>query len=211
MAESMSDPITHCPWCSVLLPVPGAEKCPSCGAALTAVPDSPAEIKGVTTLDTEAILRARSEVSRPRGNRLLSFITGEIPVDTSTPAAAEAFAPPPEDVRREMLRLQLDAQRADLVAETVALKSDELTRRGIHISELGADEPGADEPGADEPLAGPEAAPPSPEAEPQGVPVAAGEGETALEGAPEGGWPAELTPDAPEPEQEPGPETDRRG
>ena len=130
MAKSMSDPITHCPWCSVLLPAPGAEKCPSCGAALTAVPDSPAEIKGVTTLDTEAILRARSEVSRPRGNRLLSFITGEIPVDTSTPAAAEVFAPPPEDVRREMLRLQMDAQRADLAAETVALKSDELARRG---------------------------------------------------------------------------------
>ena len=144
MAESMSDPITHCPWCSDLLPEPGAEKCPSCGAALTTVPDSPAEIKGVTTLDTEAILRARSELSRPRGNRLLSFITGEIPVDTSTPAAAEVFAPPPEDVRREMLRLQMDAQRADLAAETVALKSDELTRRGIHISELAADEPAAE-------------------------------------------------------------------
>jgi hypothetical protein len=195
MAESMSDPITHCPWCSVLLPAPGAEKCPSCGAALTAVPDSPAEIKGVTTLDTEAILRARSELSRPRGNRLLSFITGEIPVDTSTPAAAEVFAPPPEDVRREMLRLQMDAQRADLVAETVALKSDELTRRGIHISELGGEELGAEEP-----LAEPEAAPPSPEAEPEGAPVAAPEGDTALEAAPERGRPAELTPDAPEPE-----------
>ena len=54
--------MTHCPWCSVLLPEPGVEHCPACGAALTAVPDAPAEIKGVTTLDTEAILRARSEV-----------------------------------------------------------------------------------------------------------------------------------------------------
>jgi nicotinate-nucleotide--dimethylbenzimidazole phosphoribosyltransferase len=194
MAESMSDPITHCPWCSVLLPAPGAETCPSCGAALIAVPNAPAEIKGVTTLDTEAILRARSEVSRPRGNRLLSFITGEIPVDTSTPAAAEVFAPPPEDVRREMRRLQMDAQRADLVAETVALKSDELARLGIHVSELGADEPVA-EPGA---------APPSPEAEPEGEPTAA----VDAEAAPEGGWPAELTPDAVEPAPGRKPETE---
>lgn len=137
----MSDPITHCPWCSALLPAPEVEKCPSCEAALTAVPNSPAEIKGVTTLDTEAILRARSEVSKPRYNRLMSFITGEVPVDNSRPAAAEVFAPPPEDVRREMMRLQMDAQRADLVAETVALKADELARLGIHVSELGGDEP----------------------------------------------------------------------
>ena len=107
----MSDPITHCPWCSVLLPEPGVEHCPACGAALTAVPDSPADIKGVTTLDTEAILRARSEVSKPRDNRLLSFITGEVPVDTTTPASAEVFAPPPEDVRREMLRLEAEARQ----------------------------------------------------------------------------------------------------
>jgi hypothetical protein len=194
MAESMSEPITNCPWCSVLLAAPGAKTCPACGAALTAVPNAPAEIRGVTTLDTEAILRARSSVSQPRGSRLLSFITGEIPVDTSTPAAAEVFAPPPEDVRREMRRLQMDAQRADLVAETVALKSDELTRRGIHISELEGDEA----------VAVPEAAPPSPEAEPGGAPAAA----VDAEAAPEGGWPAELTPDAVEPAPEHEPETE---
>ena len=141
----MSDPMTHCPWCSVLLPEPGVEHCPACGAALTAVPDSPAEIKGVTTLDTEAILRARSEVSKPRYNQLMSLITGEVPVDTTTPAAAEVFAPPPDDVRREMLRLEAEARQADHVAETVALKSDELARLGIHISELGVDEPVAED------------------------------------------------------------------
>ena len=137
----MSDPMTHCPWCSVLLPEPGVEHCPACGAALTAVPDSPAEIKGVTTLDTEAILRARSEVSKPRYGRLMSLITGEVTVDTTTPAAAEVFAPPPEDVRREMLRLEAEARQADHVAEVVALKSDELARLGIHVSELGENEP----------------------------------------------------------------------
>lgn len=181
MADSMSDPMTHCPWCSVALPGPEVETCPSCGAALTAAPGSPTEIKGVTTLDTEAILRARSDVSRPRGNRLLSFITGEIPVDTSTPAEAEVFAPPPEDVRREMRRLELEAQRADLVAETVALKADELARLGIHVSEL----PG------DEPIAGLETHP------------SAAEPATGAPAAPDGSRSAEPTPEAatePEPE-----------
>ena len=140
----MSDPMTHCPWCSMLLPEPGVEQCPACGAALTAAPDSPAEIKGVTTLDTEAILRARSEASKPRYGRLMSLITGEVTVDTSTPAAAEVFAPPPEDVRREMLRLEAEARQADHVAEVVALKSDELARLGIHVSDLGVDEPVAE-------------------------------------------------------------------
>ena len=136
--------------------MPDSERCPACGAALVSQTGGPdADIKGVTTLDTEAILRARSEVARPR-NRLLSFITGEAPPETAGPASPESLARPPDDVRREMLRLEYEARRADLEAETVALKSDELARRGIHVSQLGEGVPGepADEPGtvaADEP------------------------------------------------------------
>jgi hypothetical protein len=174
MAEPMNGPITLCPWCSAQLPNPSIEHCPSCGAALAALPDAPSDIKGVTTLDTEAILRARSESGRPqRSNRLMSFITGEMPVDMSTPATPEAFAKPPDEVRREMLRLQLEAERADLTAETLALKADELARRGIHLADLGGVE------------GGPEAAPGSV------APPAA---------AHEGAWPAELNPDESEPE-----------
>lgn len=129
--------------------MPGSERCPACGAALVSQTGGPdADIKGVTTLDTEAILRARSEVARPR-NRLLSFITGDAPPETGGPASPESLARPPDDVRREMLRLEFEARRADLEAETVALKSDELARRGIHVSQLGEgvpDEP-AGEPG----------------------------------------------------------------
>ncbi|HYO42264.1 MAG TPA: hypothetical protein VES19_03630 [Candidatus Limnocylindrales bacterium] len=184
MAEPMNGPITHCPWCSAHLPDPGIDHCPSCGAALIAVADAPSEIKGVTTLDTEAILRARAEVARPqRNNRLLSFITGEMPVDTSTPAGPEVFAPPPDEVRREMLRLQLEAERAELAAETVALKADELTRRGIHLSELGGVDPAHD---------------PGPAPDPGLDPVAANDSEPV----PEGGWPAALTPDDAEPESQ---------
>jgi hypothetical protein len=147
MADPMTGPITRCPWCSAELSIPGAERCLACGAALISqTSGSDSDIKGVTTLDTEAILRARAEVARPR-NRLLSFITGEAPPETGGPASPESLAPPPDAVRREMLRLEYEARRADLEAETVALKSDILARQGIHVSQLGGDAP--DEPESD--------------------------------------------------------------
>jgi hypothetical protein len=180
MADSMTGSAARCPWCSSVLPDAAPERCPSCGAVLAVVPDAPAEIKGVTTLDTEAIIRARSEVARPqRTNRLLSFITGEVSVDTGPPPSPESLAPPADEVRREMLRLQLEAERANLAAETIALKSDELARRGIHVSELGG--PGD---------AVEDAAAPEDEASPE---------DEAAPG-PGGSWPKELTPHG-EPEE----------
>jgi hypothetical protein len=174
MAEPMNGPSTRCPWCSAPLPAGDLDACPSCHATLAAAPGAEGDIKGVTTLDTEAILRARSEVARPRSNnRLLSFITGEVPVDTSAPADPEVFAPPPDEVRREMLRLRLEAEQADLEAETVALKADELARRGIPLSELGAEATEAT--AAEAPAAG-----------------------AAAAGEPGRDWPEELTPDEPE-------------
>ena len=147
MADAMSGPNTRCPWCSAELPVPDVEHCPSCGAALTTATGTEPDIRGVTTLDPEAILRARSEVSRPR-SRILSFITGETPVEVDEEDAA-SFAPPSDAVRREMLRLQLEAERADLEAETIALKSDVIAEHGINLADLAAEEArGAGEPAA---------------------------------------------------------------
>jgi hypothetical protein len=160
MADQMTGP-NACPWCSAALPDPAVVRCPSCGAALTAAPDAPSEIKGVTTLDPEA----------------------------------DSLARPPDEVRREMLRLQIEAERADLTAETVALKADELARRGIHISQLGG--PEADPESAPEGAAAGEAAhgsAPAAEATPE-----AGDGAAPPAHA-EGSWPAELTPDQPEPD-----------
>jgi hypothetical protein len=199
MAESMSGPVSQCPWCSAPLPDPAPERCPSCDAHVTAT-GAEGEIKGVTTLDTEAILRARSEVARPR-SRILSFITGEVVAETGDgPASPESLAPPPDDVRREMLRLQLEAERADLAAETVALKSDELAKRGIHLSEIGGDEavlaqtaPPA-EGGSDVPMAAAAdgAAAATPDALPAATPLPAA---TALPGTPAAEPPAPA-PDA---------------
>lgn len=139
MAESMSGTTARCPWCSAELAAPGADRCSACGAALGGSGAPEPEIRGVTTLDPEAILRARSEISRPR-SRILSFITGEPAHEAPGPASAASLAPPPAEVRREILRLQHQAERADLEAETVALKADVLAQRGIHVSQLGGAE-----------------------------------------------------------------------
>ena len=142
MADPMSGSIAHCPWCSAELPVPDVAQCPSCGAALITATGTEPDIRGVTTLDPEAILRARSETTRPR-SRILSFITGETPVETDE-AEAASVAPPSAEVRREMLRLQLEAELADLEAETIALKADVIAERGIRVADLAPDEAQAD-------------------------------------------------------------------
>ena len=142
----MADPTTgttpRCQWCSAPLPAADLETCPSCGATLSSAPDT-GEIRGVTTLDTEAILRSRSEASRPR-SRLLSFITGEEPVELGGPEEAESLAPPDDAVRREMLRLQLEAERADLEAESIANKTDVVLDEGIDLATLGDEAPDED-------------------------------------------------------------------
>jgi len=142
----MADPTTgtapRCQWCSAPLPAADLDICPSCGATLSSAPDT-GEIRGVTTLDTEAILRSRSEASRPR-SRLLSFITGEEPVELGGPEEAESLAPPDDAVRREMLRLQFEAERADLEAESIANKTDVVLDEGIDLATLGSAEPDED-------------------------------------------------------------------
>jgi hypothetical protein len=59
-------------------------------------------------------------VARPR-SRLLSWISGEYPDEAPTAADAGALAPPDAEVRREMLRLALEAEVANLQAEADAL------------------------------------------------------------------------------------------
>ena len=136
----MADPTTgtapRCQWCSAPLPAADLDTCPSCGATLNSASET-GEIKGVTTLDTEAILRARSDAGRPR-SRLLSFITGEEPVEPPGPEEAGSLAPPDDAVRREMLRLQFEAEKADLEAESIANKTDVVLDEGIDLATLRA-------------------------------------------------------------------------
>src|SRR5919108_832553 len=120
------DDVPRCTWCSAELPSPEATVCPSCGATLVGEGDP--QLPGVTALDTEAIIKAaRSSSQRPR-SRLLSWISGEYedaPAQSTVAAAGpDSLAPPPPEVRREMLRIELAAEVANLEAEATSIVTD---------------------------------------------------------------------------------------
>jgi hypothetical protein len=108
-----------CPWCSARYSG-DPEVCPSCGAALAVDPTTDSALPGLTAIDAAAIVRAKTPVARPR-SRLLSWISGDYPDEGSTVSEAGALAPPDAEVRREMLRLELEAEVANLQAEADAL------------------------------------------------------------------------------------------
>jgi hypothetical protein len=117
-----SSPETNrCPWCSTISPV-GTETCPSCGAALIATAEN--TVPGVTAIDAEAVLRGRGQ-TKSRGG-ILGFLSGETGDTVDTPSAAElsSLAPPTNNVRIEMMRLELEAERQRLEAEAAGMAAD---------------------------------------------------------------------------------------
>jgi hypothetical protein len=108
-AGSAPDGAPRCPWCSAALPSANEPRCPSCGAAVRE--ETVEEIPGVTRIDAEAILRARSKAPRSRG--LVGWLAGDA-ADDGPPVAPGTFAPPSHDVKREMLRLELAALEAEV-------------------------------------------------------------------------------------------------
>jgi hypothetical protein len=123
----------RCTWCSAPLPSDHETTCPSCGATL--IGDGEASVPGLTAIDAEAILRnARAAKAKPR-SRLLSWISGEYD-EGADAAPAPGSLPPPEDaVRREMLRLELEAQLANAEAETAALTADAAVEEGRPLAD----------------------------------------------------------------------------
>lgn len=111
-----------CPWCSATY-TGEPETCPSCGAVLAADPTADPSLPGLTAIDPAALVRAKTPTARPR-NRILSWISGEYPDEAGDPADAGALAPPDIAVRREILRLELEAEVANLQAEADALIAD---------------------------------------------------------------------------------------
>jgi hypothetical protein len=116
-------PLTSiCPWCSASY-TGEPENCPSCGATLTGDAAVDPSLPGLTAIDAAAIIRAKEPLKRPR-SRILSWISGEYPDDTPAPGDASALAPPDLEVRREILRLELEAEVANLQAEADALRAE---------------------------------------------------------------------------------------
>lgn len=121
-----------CSWCSAEVPE-GATNCPSCGANL--VPDGDPNVPGVTAVDAASIIRSKT-APQPR-SRLLSWISGEYTPETPSQAEAQAIAPPDLEVRREIFRLELEAEVANLQAEADALRA-EAAAEGRTVPELEA-------------------------------------------------------------------------
>ncbi|HEX7950561.1 MAG TPA: hypothetical protein VF494_09450 [Candidatus Limnocylindrales bacterium] len=94
--------------------------CPSCGANLVAEGDP--NVPGVTAIDAASLIRSKT-APQPR-NRLLSWISGESQADVPSKAEAQAIAPPDDEVRREILRLELEAHVANLQAEADAMRAE---------------------------------------------------------------------------------------
>jgi hypothetical protein len=122
-----------CPWCSTSV-TPETAICPSCGAILIA--EEERDLPGVTAVDLAVL---RGEKKPPGRSRLLSWISGEYP-DEDAPATvtdSQALAPPDPAVQREILRLEIEAELANLQAEADALRSE----AAAEGRELPADEP----------------------------------------------------------------------
>jgi hypothetical protein len=126
-----SAPLPRCMWCSAELPSDHEVTCPSCGATLIGEGDTP--VPGVTAIDAEAIVRGtRGTGAKPR-SRLMSWISGEYDEEADKPAPPGSLSPPPPEVRREMLRLELEAQVANLQAEAGAIASEAAVESGMPI------------------------------------------------------------------------------
>jgi rRNA maturation endonuclease Nob1 len=133
-------PVPRCTWCSAPLPSESEATCPSCGATL--IEETEKQVPGVTAIDAEAIIRGKADRPKSR-SRLMSWISGEYE-DEEKPAPPGSLAPPPLDVRREMLRLELAAQVANLQAEAGAMAAEAAIESGEPV-DLSAIEPVAPE------------------------------------------------------------------
>ena len=127
-AASRATATARCPWCSFELLDPAAATCPSCKANLAG--GSEAQVPGLTALDLERLAFRRS--TTPKKSRLLSWISGDSAYENATDpvAAPGSLAPPPADVRREMLRIERAALIADLAAEAGVLVTDDALALG---------------------------------------------------------------------------------
>ena len=168
--QGTSAPLPRCMWCSAELPSDHETVCSSCGATLIGETDS--QVPGVTAIDAEAIIKAGRAPKPRQRSRLMSWISGDYETDEA-PAPPGSLAPPPPAVRREMLRLELEAQVANLQAEAGAMAADEAVETGTSIAEtdIGAalaavnEAARTDSTKAEEPATAPPVADPAPAAE----------------------------------------------
>jgi hypothetical protein len=124
LTTGSSAPAAICPWCSSPLGPADTETCSSCGATLRS--EAEANLPGLTAIDPLAVLEGTKEPRRPK-NRWVAWLTGD-DIDeaaNASPGSAEALSPPPLEVRREILRLEVEAALTQRAAEVESLATDE--------------------------------------------------------------------------------------
>ena len=154
-SKQPSDEIATCPWCSATVP-PEVATCPSCGAALRDIVAE--EVAGVTQVDHAAT--SRLSRLKPPG-RVAMWLGAERTTDN--PELTGRIEPPSDEVRQEMLRLELAAIDAEIEAKKAQAEAQRMLPPEDGGSAPGAagesgPPPGA---GAPEPTAGSEPAPES--------------------------------------------------
>ena len=143
-----------CPWCSATIPAEAA-RCPSCGAALRDGADG--DVLGVTQVD----LAATSRLARLKPPGRIAMLLGAERT-TDDPELSGRIEPPSEEVRKEMLRLELAAIDAEIEAKNAQLEAERALALEGEAGELPAPSPDA------APAPSPDAAPaPSPDAAPE--------------------------------------------
>ncbi len=134
-ASTAALPEPRCTWCSAVLPPDHGATCPSCGATL--IGDGEPAVPGLTALDADAILRNARGGSKPKSRgRLLGWIGGDYETETGEKSPPGSLAPPPVEVRREMLRLELEAQVANAQAEVEAMAADAAIESGVPLKSI---------------------------------------------------------------------------
>jgi hypothetical protein len=124
-------PLPRCMWCSAELPSDNETVCPTCGATLIGDPID--QVPGVTAIDAEAIVRHARGVKPKQRSRLMSWISGEYEEGADKPAPPGSLSPPPPAVRREMLRLEMEAEVANLQAEAGAMAAEAAVESGTTL------------------------------------------------------------------------------
>jgi hypothetical protein len=138
VTNGASAPLPRCMWCSAVLPSDSEVTCPTCGATLIGETDG--SVPGVTAIDAEAIVRGSKAIRAKPRSRLMSWISGDYDEGgDSKPAPPGSLAPPPLAVRREILRLELEAEVANLQAEAGAIAAEAAVESGIPLDTLNAD------------------------------------------------------------------------
>jgi hypothetical protein len=126
---------------------PDLATCPSCGAQLNG-PE--AELPGVTTIDVAAL--AWKAGAPPRRNKLMSWISGDADDEpTSSPESLSAIEPPSLAVRREMLRLELEAEGISLPHDAEPATDEAVTDAAVTDAAAADDQAASEGPGTGSP------------------------------------------------------------